>query len=114
MCGWLKYKKAWCENVTDEAARLSALTNGHSPRKDRVNGVVQFQKAFACRVGQPMVRRPACRVCRNVGYFEKPFQAPQQNIALRRALFQPASDRAPEDAGYGAKHLRLDRLVLRH
>ena len=36
------------------------------PPKDRVNGVVQnmpeFQKAFSCRVGQPMVRSPACRV----------------------------------------------------
>ena len=55
------FGQVWCENVTDEAARLSALTNPHSPGKDRVNGVVQnmpeFQKAFACRMGQPMVRR---------------------------------------------------------
>jgi putative endopeptidase len=63
---FLGFGQVWCENVTDEAARLSALTNPHSPGKDRVNGVVQnmpeFQKAFACRMGQPMVRRPACRV----------------------------------------------------
>jgi putative endopeptidase len=63
---FLGFGQVWCENVTDEAARLSALTNPHSPGKDRVNGVVQnmpeFQKAFGCRVGQPMVRRPACRV----------------------------------------------------
>jgi putative endopeptidase len=63
---FLGFGQVWCENVTDEAARLSALTNPHSPGKDRVNGVVQnmpeFQKAFSCHVGQPMVRRPACRV----------------------------------------------------
>jgi endothelin-converting enzyme/putative endopeptidase len=43
-----------------------ALTNPHSPGKNRVNGVVQnmpeFQKAFGCQVGQPMVRNPVCRV----------------------------------------------------
>ena len=36
------------------------------PAQYRVNGVVsnmpEFQKAFACKVGQPMVRGPACRV----------------------------------------------------
>jgi putative endopeptidase len=63
---FLGFGQVWCENVTDEAARLSALTNPHSPGNDRVNGVVQnmpeFQKAFGCRVGQPMVRRPACHL----------------------------------------------------
>ena len=63
---FLGFGQVWCENVTDEAERLSAVTNPHSPGRDRVNGVVQnmpeFQKAFACRMGQPMVRRPACRV----------------------------------------------------
>jgi endothelin-converting enzyme/putative endopeptidase len=63
---FLGFGQIWCENVTDEAARLMALTNPHSPGKDRVNGVVQnmpeFQKAFGCQVGQPMVRNPVCRV----------------------------------------------------
>jgi endothelin-converting enzyme/putative endopeptidase len=63
---FLGFGQVWCENITDEAARLSARTNPHSPGRYRVNGVVQnmpeFQKAFGCRVGQPMVRRPACRV----------------------------------------------------
>jgi endothelin-converting enzyme/putative endopeptidase len=63
---FLGFGQVWCENVTDEAARLSALTNPHSPGNDRVNGVVrnmpEFQKAFGCRVGQPMVRSPACRL----------------------------------------------------
>ena len=38
----------------------------HSPGKYRVDGVVQnmpeFQKAFNCKAGQPMVRENACRV----------------------------------------------------
>jgi putative endopeptidase len=63
---FLAYGQIWCENQTDEVARLSALTNPHSPGKYRVNGVVQnmpeFQKAFGCRAGQPMVRQPPCRV----------------------------------------------------
>jgi putative endopeptidase len=45
---FLALAQVWCKNVTDEAARLSALTNPHSPGKDRVNGVLQnlpeFQK----------------------------------------------------------------------
>jgi endothelin-converting enzyme/putative endopeptidase len=63
---FLGFGQVWCENVTDEAARLAALINPHSPARYRVNGVVQnmpeFQKAFGCRVGQPMVRTPVCRV----------------------------------------------------
>jgi putative endopeptidase len=63
---FLGFGQIWCENETDESARLHALTNPHSPGKYRVNGVVgnmpEFQKAFGCRVGQPMVRKPACRV----------------------------------------------------
>lgn len=63
---FLGYAQVWCENVTDESERLSAATNPHSPGRFRVNGVVQnmpeFQKAFGCTVGQPMVRRPACHV----------------------------------------------------
>ena len=49
-----------------EIARLHAQTNPHSPGKYRTNGVVsnmpEFQKAFACTQGQPMVRENACRV----------------------------------------------------
>jgi endothelin-converting enzyme/putative endopeptidase len=55
-----------CENQRDENLRVSALTNPHSPGWARVNGVVvnmpEFQKAFGCKVGQPMVHTPACRV----------------------------------------------------
>jgi putative endopeptidase len=42
------------------------LTNSHSPGKWRVNGVVQnmpeFQQAWGCKAGQPMVSANACRV----------------------------------------------------
>ena len=63
---FLGWGQVWCQNVTPEAARLRAQTDPHSPGDFRVNGVVsnmpEFQKAFACSVGQPMVRGPACRV----------------------------------------------------
>jgi len=63
---FLGWAQVWCNNVTEEASRLRAQTDPHSPGEFRVNGVVsnmpEFQKAFACRVNQPMVRGPACRV----------------------------------------------------
>ena len=55
-----------CENERPENLRVSAVTNPHSPGFARVNGVVsnmpEFQKAFSCKVGQPMVHAPTCRV----------------------------------------------------
>jgi endothelin-converting enzyme/putative endopeptidase len=63
---FLGWGQIWCQNVRPEAARLRAQTDPHSPGDDRVNGTVsnmpEFQKAFACRTGQAMVRGPACRV----------------------------------------------------
>ena len=56
----------WCTNYRDKAAALQAKTNEHSVSKYRVNGVVQnmpeFQKAFSCKAGQPMVSANACRI----------------------------------------------------
>jgi putative endopeptidase len=61
--GW---GQMWCENQTDEIARVYATTNPHSPGRYRVNGVVanfpEFQKAFSCPAGSPMVNQPVCRV----------------------------------------------------
>jgi putative endopeptidase len=61
--GW---GQIWCQNQTDQTARLLALNNEHSPGKYRANGVVQnmpeFQKAWGCKTGQPMVRANACHV----------------------------------------------------
>ena len=55
-----------CENERPENLRLSAITNPHSPGKYRINGVVanmpEFQKAFSCKAGQPMVNAKRCRV----------------------------------------------------
>jgi putative endopeptidase len=61
--GW---GQIWCENQRPENARLMAGVDPHSPGKFRVNGVVsnmpEFQKAFSCKAGAPMVRNPVCRV----------------------------------------------------
>ena len=55
-----------CENQRPENLRVSAITNPHSPGVDRINGVVsnmpQFQEAFGCKVDQPMVHTPTCKV----------------------------------------------------
>jgi endothelin-converting enzyme/putative endopeptidase len=55
-----------CENDRPENLRVSAVTNPHSPGFARINGVVsnmpEFQKAFSCKAGQPMVHVPACKV----------------------------------------------------
>jgi endothelin-converting enzyme/putative endopeptidase len=63
---FLGFAQSWCENITDEDARLRANTDPHSPGKYRINGVLrnmpEFQKAFACQAGQPMVSPQACRV----------------------------------------------------
>jgi putative endopeptidase len=63
---FLSWGQVWCQNATPEALRLQASVNPHSPGRERVNGVVQnmpeFEKAFSCKAGQPMVRQPVCRV----------------------------------------------------
>jgi endothelin-converting enzyme/putative endopeptidase len=55
-----------CSNERPENLRLRAATDEHSPGYARINGVVsnmpQFQKAFGCKVGQPMVHAPSCKV----------------------------------------------------
>jgi putative endopeptidase len=63
---FLGFAQVWCQNVTDEAARLRAQTDPHSPGEWRVNGTFsnmpEFQEAYSCKAGQPMVRANACRV----------------------------------------------------
>ena len=55
-----------CENQRPENLRVSAATNPHSPGFARINGVVtnmpEFQKAFSCKQGQPMVKAKVCKV----------------------------------------------------
>jgi endothelin-converting enzyme/putative endopeptidase len=63
---FLGWGQVWCDNTRPELARMLAQTNPHSPARERVNGVVsnmpEFQKAFACKPGTPMVRQSQCRV----------------------------------------------------
>jgi len=63
---FVAYGQVWCANWRPELLRLLAQSNPHSPPRYRVNGVVsnmpEFQKAFGCKQGQPMVRENACHV----------------------------------------------------
>jgi predicted metalloendopeptidase len=63
---FLGFGRIWCEKRRPETARTRVLTDPHSPGKYRVNGVVQnmpeFQKAWGCKPGQPMVAENACHV----------------------------------------------------
>jgi endothelin-converting enzyme/putative endopeptidase len=60
------YAQWACENHRPEDLRARALTDAHSPGKYRVNGLVvnmpEFERAFSCKAGQPMVRENRCRV----------------------------------------------------
>jgi endothelin-converting enzyme/putative endopeptidase len=63
---FIGYAQWACENVRPEDLRVRAITDYHSPGKYRVNGLVvnmpQFEQAFACKAGQPMVSANRCRV----------------------------------------------------
>jgi endothelin-converting enzyme/putative endopeptidase len=63
---FLGWGQIWCQNETEESAKLRAQIDPHSPGRYRVNGVVvnmpEFQQAFSCPKGAPMVRENACRV----------------------------------------------------
>ena len=63
---FLSYAFSWCEVERPEAERNQVTTNPHSLPRFRVDrplsNMPEFQKAFACRQGQPMVHEPACRV----------------------------------------------------
>jgi len=63
---FISYAQVWCENRTEQYARVAAKTDPHSPGRFRVDGVVrnfdEFGKAFGCHTGQPMMPVDACRV----------------------------------------------------
>jgi len=63
---FLGFARVWCEKQRPEFLRMQVSTNSHSPGRYRVNGVVQnmpeFQKAWNCKAGQPMVAENACHV----------------------------------------------------
>ena len=63
---FLAFGQVWCENRTEQAARISAKTDPHSAGHWRTDGTVknfdEFGKAFGCKVGQPMMPEKSCRV----------------------------------------------------
>ncbi len=63
---FLAYANSWCQQYRPELMRTIVLTNPHSIPKYRVNNVVsnmpEFQEAFSCKKGTPMVRTNQCRV----------------------------------------------------
>jgi putative endopeptidase len=63
---FLGFGRVWCEKRRPEFSRMLVSVDPHSPGKYRINGVVQnmpeFQKAWGCKAGQPMVAENACRV----------------------------------------------------
>ena len=63
---FLSFANSWCTQVRPELMRTQVLTNPHSIPKYRVNNVVsnmpEFQQAFSCKKGTPMVRASQCRV----------------------------------------------------
>jgi putative endopeptidase len=63
---FIAYGQSWCTHERDETARLRATVDPHSPERYRTNGVVsnlpQFQAAFQCKAGSPMVRAQRCSV----------------------------------------------------
>ena len=60
------YGQSWCGQSRDETKRLRATVDPHSPEKYRTNGVVsnmpEFQQAFHCKAGAPMVNENRCRI----------------------------------------------------
>ena len=63
---FIGYGTGWCSQTRDETKRMYATIDPHSPDKYRANGVVantpEFQQAFHCKAGSPMVRENRCRV----------------------------------------------------
>ena len=63
---FISFGQVWCQNQTEQSARVLAKTDPHSTGKWRTDGTVQnfdeFGKAFGCKVGQPMMPEKSCRV----------------------------------------------------
>jgi putative endopeptidase len=63
---FLSFAQSWCTKVRPEMARLRARIDPHSPPRWRVDGPLsdlpEFQRAFSCPAGSPMVRANRCEV----------------------------------------------------
>jgi predicted metalloendopeptidase len=64
---FLAFARVWGTQFRPEAMRLQLDTNPHPLPKYRCNGTLsnmpEFQKAFGCQLGDPMVR-PAEKRCK--------------------------------------------------
>ena len=62
---FISFGQVWCQNATEQSARVLAKTDPHSSGEWRVKGTVQnfeeFGKAFGCKAGQPMMPANVCR-----------------------------------------------------
>jgi putative endopeptidase len=63
---FIAFAQVWCENTREQAARVYAHVDPHSPGRFRTDGAVQnfdaFGKAFGCKKGQPMMPENPCVV----------------------------------------------------
>lgn len=63
---FIGYAQSWCGSTRDEAKRMRATVDEHSPDKYRAVGVVtnmpEFQSAFHCKTGAPLAPAQRCRV----------------------------------------------------
>jgi len=63
---FLGFGRVWCEKRRPELQRMLVVSDPHSPGKYRIEGTVQnmpeFEQAWSCKAGQPMVSANACRV----------------------------------------------------
>ena len=61
--GWAQWR---CLNMSEKRAKELARTDGHSPGRWRVNGVVSnmtgFATAYHCKAGDAMVNKEPCRI----------------------------------------------------
>jgi len=63
---FLGFSQIWCQNRTEQVARMLAQVDPHSSARERVIGPLsnsaEFAKAFSCKPGDKMVAAKACRV----------------------------------------------------
>lgn len=63
---FIAYGTAWCDTFRPELMKTLVKIDPHSMPEIRVNNVLanmpEFQKAFSCKAGQPMVHETRCRV----------------------------------------------------
>ena len=63
---FLSYARVWAENDRPEYARLKVATDPHPVSRFRAiaapSNMPEFEKAFACKAGEPMVRSERCQI----------------------------------------------------